>query len=256
MNKFLFLSLLGLPVLFLWGCSLINNNDSWINTWDLQKISELEQQLSWLLEQFSWLQAENESLKETLSWAVNSLKTLQEENQKLISSQENNKTNNQNNNSILKKQKYSMIDWILYIDKDKLYWNNLKSKNFCHSNLEKRCRYWINIIAENNEYLLFTAIESFYWQTTISYILDKDTNISKAFELWDKLYSFHSFDWEKLYINEYSWRILWWNWAIADKWYYDNYKCDECEIQLIKTNQIHLKDIKNYQTNDVYKLIP
>jgi len=97
MKKFLFLSLLGLPVLFLWGCSLINNNDSWINTWDVEKISQLEQQLSWLLEQFSWLQAENENLKETLSWTVNSLKTLQEENQKLISSQENNKTTNQNN---------------------------------------------------------------------------------------------------------------------------------------------------------------
>jgi len=62
MKKFLFLSLLGLPVLFLWGCSLINNNDSWINTWDVEKISQLEQQLSWLLEQFSWLQAENDNL--------------------------------------------------------------------------------------------------------------------------------------------------------------------------------------------------
>jgi len=83
MKKFLFLSLLGLPVLFLWGCSLINNNDSWINTWDLEKISQLEQQLSWLLEQFSWLQAENESLKETLSWSLVSIQTLQSENETL-----------------------------------------------------------------------------------------------------------------------------------------------------------------------------
>lgn len=83
MKKFLFLSLLGLPVLFLWGCSLINNNDSWVNTWDLEKISQLEQQLSWLLEQFSWLQAENENLKETLSWSLVSIQTLQSENETL-----------------------------------------------------------------------------------------------------------------------------------------------------------------------------
>jgi len=83
MKKILFLSLLGLPLLFLWGCSLINNNDSWINTWDIEKISELEQQLSWLLEQFSWLQAENESLKETLSWSLASIETLQAENETL-----------------------------------------------------------------------------------------------------------------------------------------------------------------------------
>ena len=83
MKRFLFLSLLGLPVLFLWGCSLINNNDSWINTWDIEKISQLEQQLSWLLEQFSWLQNENESLKETLSWSLVSIQTLQSENERL-----------------------------------------------------------------------------------------------------------------------------------------------------------------------------
>ncbi len=99
MKKILFLSLLGLPVLFLWGCSLINSNDNWINTWDIEKISQLEQQLSGLLEQFSWLQTENELLKEYLSWAVSSLKTLQEENQMLKSNQENNKTTNQNNNN-------------------------------------------------------------------------------------------------------------------------------------------------------------
>jgi regulator of replication initiation timing len=96
MKKSLFLSLLGLPVLFLWGCSFINNNDNWIHTWYIEKISQLEQQLSGLLEQFSWLQAENESLKETLSWAVSSLKTLQEENQILKSNQENTKTTSQN----------------------------------------------------------------------------------------------------------------------------------------------------------------
>jgi regulator of replication initiation timing len=83
MKKFVFLSLLGLPVLFLWGCSLINNNDSWINTWDIEKISQLEQQLSWLLEQFSWIQAENESLKETLSWSLISIQALQSENETL-----------------------------------------------------------------------------------------------------------------------------------------------------------------------------
>lgn len=82
MKKFLFLSLLGLSVLFLWGCSLINN-DGWINTWDLEKISQLEQQLSGLLEQFSWLQAENKSLKETLSWSLVSIQTLQSENETL-----------------------------------------------------------------------------------------------------------------------------------------------------------------------------
>ncbi len=124
MKKFLFLSLLGLPVLFLWGCSLINNNDSWINTWDLEKISQLEQQLSWLLEQFSWLQAENESLKETLSWTVNSLKTLQEENEELQadvdkykkmivdSKSNNNQTITQNNVS------YWFIEWSLSYPSD------------------------------------------------------------------------------------------------------------------------------------------
>lgn len=83
MKKFLFPGLLGLSVLFLWGCSFINNNDNWTNTWDLEKISQLEQQLSGLLEQFSWLQAENENLKETLSWSLVSIQTLQEENEAL-----------------------------------------------------------------------------------------------------------------------------------------------------------------------------
>lgn len=118
MKKKLFLSLLGLPLFFLWGCSLINNNDSWVNTWDIERISQLEQQLSWLIDQFSWLQTENESLKETLSWALNSLRTFQEENQRLISNQENNKTTNQNNNTA---NNFSKTDnTIQYINRDDL----------------------------------------------------------------------------------------------------------------------------------------
>lgn len=61
MKKVLFLAL---PLLFLSGCSLIGNNK---NAWDLQRISELEQQLSGLTNQLSWLQAENELLKWNLS---------------------------------------------------------------------------------------------------------------------------------------------------------------------------------------------
>jgi len=83
MKKILFLILLSLPLLFLWGCSLISNNDSWINNWELEKISELTQQLSWLIEQISWLQTENESLKETLFWSLISIQTLQSENETL-----------------------------------------------------------------------------------------------------------------------------------------------------------------------------
>lgn len=44
----------------------MNNNDNLTNKWYIEKNSQLKQQLSWLLEQFSWLQAENESLKKNL----------------------------------------------------------------------------------------------------------------------------------------------------------------------------------------------
>ncbi len=250
MKKILFLSLLGLPVLFLWGCSLINNNDNQINTWYIEKISQLEEQLSGLLEQFSWLQAENESLKETLSWAVSNLKTLQEENQKLISNQENNKITTKSN------QIYSMADWIMYLNWNKIYWTNLKSYSFCTTNLEKKCKYGIEIIAENNNYLLFTAIESFNWEYYLSYLLDKTTNIAKSFELWDKLYTFDYKNWDDININVYDGWILWWNGAIRSKWYFNNFNCDECGITKTWTIQVNLNNLINYTTNQNYILIP
>ncbi len=86
MKKILFLSLLGFPILFLWGCSLINKNDNWTNTWDIEKISQLEKQLSGLLEQFSWLQEENQMLK---------------------SNQENTNTTSQNNTNVKNNKIYS-----------------------------------------------------------------------------------------------------------------------------------------------------
>lgn len=85
MKKNLLLSLLALPVLFLWGCSHNKNNDVLVYTWDTEKITELEEQLSWLIEQFSLLQAENNKIKEALSWAIEIAKTLTTENETLQS---------------------------------------------------------------------------------------------------------------------------------------------------------------------------
>jgi regulator of replication initiation timing len=105
--KKIFLSLLWLSLLFLWACSLIKNNDSWIHIWNIEEISKLEQQLSWLFEQFSWLQAENNILKEYLSWTVINLKKLKEENEKLKTQKtiienkiNNNSGTNQNPNKV------------------------------------------------------------------------------------------------------------------------------------------------------------
>lgn len=77
--------LIVLIILSVWSIYFgYNQNQKYIelqtNTWNVEKISELEQQLSWLIEQFSWLQAENESLKQTLS---GQLTILQQENDTL-----------------------------------------------------------------------------------------------------------------------------------------------------------------------------
>lgn len=63
MKKFFFLSSLGLSVLFLWACSIIDNNDRWINTWNPKDTSQAEQQSGWSLEYLSWSQAENGSVE-------------------------------------------------------------------------------------------------------------------------------------------------------------------------------------------------
>jgi hypothetical protein len=60
---------------------LTKNTNVWSDTWNLEKITQLEEQLSWMIEQLSGLQAENDLLKETLSGAVDLLKSLQTENE-------------------------------------------------------------------------------------------------------------------------------------------------------------------------------
>lgn len=76
-----------LIVLLAWSVYFwYNQNQKYIklqtNTWNLEKISQLEQQLSWLIEQFSWLQAENESLKQSLSWWNNNTTINQQKTEK------------------------------------------------------------------------------------------------------------------------------------------------------------------------------
>lgn len=58
-----------MPLLFLSGCSWIGKDQPAENTWNLQRISELEQQLSGLIAQFSGLQQENELLR---TWGIQS----------------------------------------------------------------------------------------------------------------------------------------------------------------------------------------
>jgi hypothetical protein len=207
MKKILFLSLLGLPVLFLWGCSLINTNN-WIEKGENQQIYESNQVLNWL------------------------------------------------NEEVGIEKIYSMRDWIMYLNWNIMYWTNLKSYDFCTTNLENKCKYGIEIIAENNNYLLFTAIESFNWEYYLSYLLDKTTNIAKSFELWDKLYTFDYKNWDDININVYDGWILWWNGAIRSKWYFNNFNCDECGITKTWTIQVNLNNLINYTTNQNHILIP
>lgn len=171
MKKFLFLSLLGLPMLFLWGCSLVNNNYSWINTWDLEKISQLEQQLSWLLEQFSWLQAENEDLKETLSWSLVSIQTLQAENEtlqadvdkykklivkdKLISKNETTNTTIQNNTSINNNTAQCAVEW-------EIIWSNNNPLSCCNWLYALEYIWWSKICYNPIKWIP-VCVQAWYW---------------------------------------------------------------------------------------------
>lgn len=156
MKKFLFLSLLGLPVLFLWGCSLINNNDGWINTWDIEKISQLEQQLSWLLEQFSWLQAENEDLKETLSWSLVSIQTLQAENETLQADVDKYK-------KLIVEDKLNNKNTTTTTENNTIVKNNNSTNNlFCWKNIEILSQ-WELISENNNEVIIKTDKQDTAW---------------------------------------------------------------------------------------------
>lgn len=122
MKKFFLILLI---ILLAWSIYFwYNQNQKYIelqtNTWNIEKISQLEQQLSWLLEQISWLQAENKVLKQNLS---GQLTILQQENDtlkadvekykwmivqdKLHSKNETTNTTTQNNTTVKNKVSYN-----------------------------------------------------------------------------------------------------------------------------------------------------
>lgn len=75
--------LLLISLFFLSWCSSIVSTPVQ-NTWDIEKVSQLEQQLSGLFKQFSWLQQENVALKGSLSEQLANLKMLSGQNEVLL----------------------------------------------------------------------------------------------------------------------------------------------------------------------------
>ena len=172
MKKKLFLGLLGLPILFLWGCSPISNNNNLINTWYLEKIYQIEQQLTWLAEQlswlteqlnllaehFSWLQTDYGLLKEHLSWSLSGIQALKSENETL-------QTNIERYKKMIVDNKVNKENNIIVSTNT----NNTSTKNNNPSN---------NIIVSNSATSTTSSIED--WLITQVYI---DSNWNKKMEV-------------------------------------------------------------------------
>lgn len=143
---------------------------------------------------------------------------------------------------------YSISNWVLFFNLSKIYWmNEANITNACENN-QKVKKAW-TILAENESYLLFTA-----WERVCdadgedaSYVLNKKDNSYKKIELWDHLYSFNHSSWDVLYIDEYTWWIVWWNGSIGEKNKYENYECPECDLKKIWQLEINLNNLNRYK---------
>lgn len=226
MKKTLLLILLWLPLLFLWACSL-TNNDVWTNTWSIERITQLEEKISGLIIQFSWFQAENEILKEYLSWAVEILQTLKSENEIL-------ETNVDKYKKIIVEEKLNSNNWSTNTDtvdkiandnnlKQNIAWNRYNSSIWFSLMLPGKCfnnisQWWFENVVyhwiENLNYLNNNDVrvqcflpneiikESVFTIRIHDYECDSESNNQwKVISIWNKSFTeyniIYSLEWTK-----------------------------------------------------------
>ncbi len=153
---------------------------------------------------------------------------------------------------------YSIQNWLVYKDSTVLYADFLKDGDACvEGQFFQKAK---NILAENDTYLVL-SIESWpcwFGSSPSSYLIDKKDDVAHfvAFSEdieWD-LYAYQQTINNKLEINKYQWRVLWWNRSIAPKLYYEGYNCPECWLQKIWSLVVDIDDLKDFVVeSDIYK---
>ncbi len=153
---------------------------------------------------------------------------------------------------------YSIKDWALYFNSNKLYGDKFQTCEVDQGQLGFEA---INILFENNDYLVFNVLEwPCGWEPWIwSMLLQKSDNVSNQIILGNNYYSYEDMKWDIIYLNEYKWQIPQNPWrGIENKWYYETYNCPECWIVFLKEIQININDLTKYITSNEHfpKLIP
>ncbi len=159
-------------------------------------------------------------------------------------------------NSIIFYQNFSIEKGKIFLNWEELYstffhWYKWMDINYCNSAKWKNKYYYkypTKILSENAKYLIYNVAnwycEWHWWD--ITYILNKKTNVSKYIKLKNQLNTFDFIDNEKLILNEFDWWTFWDGYNIQEKWYYNNFNCEECWIKYKWTKTINFSEIEKY----------
>ena len=232
MKKLLTVSFLTLGIVLISGCSFTEQKPV-DNSAMTEQITALQQQMSGFSSQVETLKQENEQLKQENILLKKNIE--EKEVKKEVSSE------------------YNIKNWKMYLWSNILYSNQLTDPKSCTE------WNWIfyaeNIIAENNDYLMFSVVSSTCWygDATYSYILDKSNNIATNIELGEKLYSYNRMEWDTIHIDVYDWWILGWTKGIMANWFYEKYDCEECWLKKIDTILMKFDELLKFMISDNQK---
>jgi regulator of replication initiation timing len=190
---------------------LTKNTNVWSDTWNLEKITQLEEQLSWMIEQLSGLQAENEKLKEYLSGAIDIIKTFKTENELL-------QTNVDKYKSLIVDDKLRNNTWVATINTNSISSNKINFRNQSHDTTNSICKRY------NSEWLPNTN-----WWADAKFINSKFQDV---WDNWQHLVSKHISEANQILNSpwltnkdrcRYSWLI---DALQTQRWYIKSYKTE------------------------------